>query len=278
MRRPASSSPRIAAAAVPGTHSATAPSAGVSRIGDPDQRRVERRVEGGDRAQASDAATRSRSRRSPAARASRTRKPMRPSRRRKAWSAGWADAEQPAVEARRGRAASRRGPVRARLARPPRTAPPQRAGAAAGRADHRRTSPNSRQIGIRGTIPRRAYSPFEIGCTASVHMPQVWMPDVERVVRARDRRARPGRRRARPGPGPSAPARSRRACIAGSHEQHREEPQALAQRGAGEPDEAGAAVGAVAALATQNRSGSVRQQVRRGAGGAARGRRASPAG
>ena len=45
-----------------------------------------------------------------------------------------------------------------------------------GTADQRRTSPNSRQIGIRGTIPRRAYRPFEIGWTASVHMPQVWIP------------------------------------------------------------------------------------------------------
>ena len=58
----------------------------------------------------------------------------------------------------------------------PRTARPPAIPAAAARADQRRTSPISRQTGIRGTMPRRAYSAFEIGCAASVHMPQVWIP------------------------------------------------------------------------------------------------------
>ena len=153
---------------------------------------------------------------------SRTRKPIRPSRRRKAWSAAWADPRSPRSNSSRTApgARVRRARLLDRLERHRR----QRVGSR-GTADHRRTSPNSRQIGIRGTIPRRAYRPFEIGCTASVHMPQVWMPESSGSSGVGI--AGPGRRHARPGSGPSAPADPVR-LHRRVHEQHREEPQALA--------------------------------------------------
>ena len=77
----------------------------------------------------------------------------------------------------------------------------ERRPASCGSADQRRTSPNRRQIGIRGTIPRRAYRPFEIGCTASVHMPQVWIP-LSKASSGPGTPGPPGSTSVRPGRGP----------------------------------------------------------------------------